>query len=853
MYLIKNSFPAKIKTLFIIKKVFFMVNIYKLEKFLLTTIKSGIFFILFLPVVMNSSYFFPFIVPKNVFFRIAVEIIFFSWLALLHINPIYRPNFKKMNKLVWAVAGFFIVNLVAAIFGIGLYSSFWSNYERMSGLFHFAHLLMFFFVLISVLKNREDWNRFFSFSIFTAVLMSMLGLAQYFEIPFLLQSSGGKRLTGSVGNATFFAAYLLFNLFFLFYFAVKPKRFDLKTFAISFIVFDSYLLIASILSSASAASDWGMLNFLKVPILKEAFEYPRILLPFLILQGLTGLVWYFREKLVYIQGLLIVLIGFLSFMIYNTQTRGVIIGIAIGLGILALFSLFSGADKRIKIASIAAIAFIILSPFALLAGKNTSLVKNNATLNRLATISLTDITTESRFLVWEASWKGIKESPKSFLIGYGPENYFYVFNKYFPVGLYKDEGSRIWFDRAHNIIFDVAVTSGVLGLLVYLSIFGYAAWLLLKRFKVSRAMSSTILFVSLLVAYFVQNIFVFDTINTEILFYLVLGFIVFVTSPTEGEEQEEPQYAASLNYPYLATVVLVLLFGIFAINVRTLKANLLLVEGLTNPNGLSGLERLDILQESVDKSLTGRFEARQQMSNLGVSLLKAQDITPQIAKDIVAKVEPELIKSTQEEPHNIRLFLVLTAFYESAQRFDRSLSLKIINVLNDNLYLSKDRPQIYFQIGQAYAFLGNNEKAYENFQKAVDLAPTVIDANVNLMILYVVTEKYDLAKAQFDNIESIGFKELLPEKQVNYLVRIVDAYSRVKAWEEMAYYQEWLTSLEEVPINYSKLAAIYAKLGDNEKAKLYTQKAVELDSNFADEAALFLQQLEEGLLLDSNE
>ena len=41
--------------------------------------------------------------------------------------------------------------------------------------------------------------------------------------------------------------------------------------------------------------------------------------------------------------------------------------------------------------------------------KTTSFVKNSPVLNRFATISLTENTTESRLTIWKMSWDGFKE------------------------------------------------------------------------------------------------------------------------------------------------------------------------------------------------------------------------------------------------------------------------------------------------------------------------------------------------------------------------------------------------------------------------------------------------------------
>lgn len=844
-----------------------MLKQYNLNRVLLTVLRAGVFFILFSPLVINNHYFFPFIVPRNIFFRIATEVLFFGWLLLLHVNSNYKPAYKHWNKLVWLVISFFLINVIATIFSLGLYNSFWSNYERMGGLFHFAHLVMFFVVLISVFKDKRDWQIFITFSVFVSTLMSLLAFTQWLETPFLLQSSGGKRLTGTAGNATFLAAYLIFNFFFLIYFLAKQSRFSLKTYFISFVTFDVFLLLSTILSSVAFVANWGWLNFLKTPLLSEIFRrafssneiYTAkdstsaliVLGAFLLLQGLIFTAWFLKTKTAFlVQILLGILIVFEGFIIYNTQTRGAIIGLAAGFVFLAIASLFSKVNIRIKQVSIAFLISIIVIPVILVGAKNTDFVKNNGTLDRLASISLTDVTTESRLLTWQASWRGMTENVKTFLIGIGPENYYYVFNKNFPQQIYRDAGSQIWFDRAHNIIFDVGVTTGVIGLITYLAILLSVSAHLYLNYKKGQSLSASLIFISLTIAYFIQNIFVFDTLNTDILFYFFLAFVVFLSSSHNSDNTQEDQSnnRSEVNIIYVTGVVAVMIFGIFSLNIKVLQANNYIYQGLVAVNKEENYkEAYDFLKQSVEESVTGRFEARQQLATFVNGLSKNSNIPPEEIIPMINYATEELRKSTVEEPKNVRHYLYLSTFYNATTRFNRSHSQKVIDLLSEAITLSPTRPHIYYEIAQAYAFQNNFDKAYEYFQKGSKFAPTVIEDRWNILTLAIVFEKFDLADEQYNLMR----QELTWEPGVEDYKKIVSLYGRVNNFTKMIEYQLALINLQPNPGNYAQLAALYAKLGQNDKAIEATNRAVELDPAFAAEAKIFKEQLEAGELLDN--
>ena len=72
------------------------------------------------------------------------------------------------------------------------------------------------------------------------------------------------------------------------------------------------------------------------------------------------------------------------------------------------------------------------------------------------------------------SLKGLKEHP---FLGWGQGNFNLVFNKYYDPKMYKQEP---WFDRAHNVIFDRAITTGLIGLLIYLFFIFYPVYFLFK-------------------------------------------------------------------------------------------------------------------------------------------------------------------------------------------------------------------------------------------------------------------------------------------------------------------------------------------------------------------------------------
>ncbi len=127
-----------------------------------------------------------------------------------------------------------------------------------------------------------------------------------------------------------------------------------------------------------------------------------------------------------------------AFILYKTATRGSLLGLIAAVFVTSvLLVLFAKRHPRLRKVSLGFIVAVIVLFGAWFAGvKNSQFVKNSPTLNRFAEISLNDRTTLSRFELPKMAMKGVKERP---ILGWGQENFNYIFNKYYSPQLYGQE------------------------------------------------------------------------------------------------------------------------------------------------------------------------------------------------------------------------------------------------------------------------------------------------------------------------------------------------------------------------------------------------------------------------------
>ncbi|KKR10073.1 MAG: Tetratricopeptide repeat protein [Parcubacteria group bacterium GW2011_GWA2_39_18] len=769
-------------------------------------LKKSIFFLLaatlFVPLLplplpffnFGALFFFPYIFPKMLAFKILVEIIAALYIILVLMDRRFLP---KINLLHVVVFSFFAVLIISSLFGVDISRSFWGNTERSDGLISLAHFVVYFLILSSFLRKETEWLRFIDIFLASIFLTALYGLFQV-SAPGEFFSTGGARISSTIGNASFFAAYLIFGLFMALFLYFRKKQ------------------------SGN---------------LKPIWKY-----------------WYIVNLLL------------IFFVIFKTETRGAIVALGFGAFAMSLFLVFLSKNKVIKTSALALIALVVLSGAGLWIFKDALIVRTNPTLNRLANISYNDTTTQSRILTWRASWQGWKEKP---LLGWGYENFNVVFDKNFPSPIYQDSGSQIWFDRAHNIVFDIGVTSGFVGLAAYLSIFGVAFWVLFKKKHAINFYSQELLdkkdnqpkkeyllisfLGALLISYFIQNLFVFDTPATYIAFFSILAFMASKMFWLEKEGEAVKAFHKIKDISSTATIgIFIFLLGaIWFLNVLPARANMNLAKALVNSKGPNVQFVPDLFKKAIQDGTYLRFEIRQQLAEFlytaNIPNFKKEDywIIHQFAIS-------EMEKSLKEAALDVKNYLHLIILYNNAAKYapDTStvndLMQKSLDVGEESIQLSPTRPQIYFQLGQTYMNLNQKDKAIEMLEKAVRISPNVAEAHWNLGAGYLLVGQKDKAFSEFAKVKSLGIDI---DTDVNSLNRLAQLYLRVKEYKSaLDAYQKLSLRAPDNAFIHSRLASLYVLTDNLIKAREEIKKAMELDpEHWKIDGENFLNALDRGI------
>lgn len=171
------------------------------------------------------------------------EVIFVSFVWLVCLYPRWRPAWTRLDK---AFFFFVAVLFVTLLIGEDPFFSFWSSMDRTTGGLMWVHLAMVYAASRGVLRWSSDWMDFFSVSIFVALISSLIHLLFLAGIDIVASSAGGSTL----GNSTYFAVYLLFNVFFALFVFTQTNVRSRRIFAgVSIVVF----CVTLFLTSANAA------------------------------------------------------------------------------------------------------------------------------------------------------------------------------------------------------------------------------------------------------------------------------------------------------------------------------------------------------------------------------------------------------------------------------------------------------------------------------------------------------------------------------------------------------------------------------------------------------------------------
>ena len=549
--------------------------------------------------------------------------------------------------------------------------------------------------------------------------------------------------------------------------------------------------------------------------------------------------WLFiRTKSAGLRGLYGGLILLFAFILFHTGTRGTMLGLIGGSGLafvyLALMAERGAAIKKWALGGFLAVLVIVGGLFML---RGHAFIKESPIFSRLTNISLAE--GSIRFTVWGVALEGVKEHP---ILGWGQENFNYVFNKYYDPALYAAEP---WYDRTHNIFFDWLITGGVVGLLAYLCILLAALYYsvfkpLWNRIRTGVSNATTFkieeqaLILGLLAGYMFHNLFVFDNLASWIFYAVVLALIhQRVSRPVAFVENYQINNDI-LERIVVPAMVVIASAAIYFVNVPSIRAAGDIIDAYR-------AQTLDGKIAKFETALSRGSFADQEISEQFAQAMGPVVSNPALAADkkleLIGSVSAALEKLKNEKPGDARVYLVHSNFYRMAG--EQSLALA---ELNRSLELAPQKSDILEEQGLMYVIIGDKVAAVEVLRHAYELDKRNNIARVRFAAALLNNGQTEEADALLDPAETIPGSDLWyafasdsmiisiahQEKRQDLLLRIMIARKEI----------------EPTRIDYrTNLAAVYYEMGELDKAIAVLEEAIRDIPTFKSEGQTLIKKI----------
>lgn len=457
-------------------------------------------------------------------------------------------------------------------------------------------------------------------------------------------------------------------------------------------------------------------------------------------------------------------------------------------------------------------------------------------LGRFTSISIKELTTGARTLVWGMAYQGFKERP---VLGWGQENFNYVFNKYYDPRMY---GQEQWFDRTHNVFLDWLIAGGIFGLIGYLSLFGTGVYYVLRKAPHKSRLAQIVLrkknpdnnpfnlvdksiLIGLLGGYFFQNLFVFDNVVSYMLFFAVLAY---VSGTWRHLDDDTPKFELPEGFASAASlfIVLVTIYSLYAMTYKPYAAGTTLIQAMTpSQKGVSA--NLAYFKEAIAYDTVGIPEMREQLLQIGSEIIAAPSVPDEEKLKFAEYIDNQYQEQFLLAPNDARYF-----FFYGSYLSNIGNSAAAIPALERAKALSPTKQQILFSLGAAYISVGQHQKAFDVMKGAYESEKS----NKQAAELYAASAIY------------LGKTEVVVEiygTDTPAVGNIARAYADVKKLDKAkASALKLIAKSPNDADSHLVMASVYIKLNDKPNAILEIKKVIELNPSFAPQGNAAIQELQ---------
>ncbi len=532
--------------------------------------------------------------------------------------------------------------------------------------------------------------------------------------------------------------------------------------------------------------------------------------------------------------------GMFIFVLIETGTRGTVIGFAVGVLVMSAYIGFFGTQfKEYRKYAVGGFAILAIVIAVFVAGRDSEVIQSNPNLARIANISSKDL--EIRMIIWNAAWEGVKEKP---LLGYGQSNFNYVFNDKYDPRLYAQEQ---WFDRAHNIFMDWLITGGFVGLVIYLSIFGWCLYYLLikplhKKDESFNVMERGVL-LGVLAGYFTHNLVVFDNIVSYMFFAIILALITSRVGviPDKVADFKIDKLIIS---QFLAPVAMIILaLSIYTFHVPGMQASADVIDAF---RAETPTESLAFFVKAVERNSFAQQEITEQLAQQAISVVRNEQIPVAVREAFATTSEAELLRLERDKPGDARIQVFIGSYYRAMNQLDKAE--KHMALARE---FSPKKQAIIIQQGFVALSQGRTSEAHQFFKDSFDLDERNLEAREYYAASFFYVDEPAGAQFLLEDEGGVSNKDDIIRRfaksdfligaanqfgHSDFVIQLFDFRIRGEFPENVGWKKD--------PQNWATLAFLYYQNDDLETAVSILNEAKEVIPTFEDSANCFIDNIE---------
>ncbi|NWJ45969.1 MAG: O-antigen ligase family protein [Chloroflexi bacterium] len=513
------------------------------------------------------------------------------------IGPDNLPLFQRIATRPLVLPAYILTfayiaaTLISVVPGVSL----WGSYDRLEGTYTFLSYVVFFLAIVFNLRERRQIERIISFILLTNVPVSIYGVMQHYKAdPLPWQGDTTFRVTSTMGNAIFIAAYLIMVVPIVVYRILTTGRWLLENRANAsrsnsgrarniafswfglyafFFIFELGLFYVILnLNANYRPESTGVAQNSTQQLIDQANTAagnsnqlvggtsigPIWSLPLVLLISF-GIFFMFTVKRKDTDnnflfrlgefGCYILLLGLILAVIVFSKSRGPLAGMLVGLYILPplLFATYKRWRWLTGWLGVGILGGVLLLLFNLPQGSTPlepvfSTLRQNPEIARFGEFLQTeDGTGRVRRLIWQTDFELLGDTaakdPLRLLLGHGPESMYYISPQFYQPELGWFEARNAIPDRSHNAYLDALVNTGIFGFVAYLGFVLLFFYYSVKFLRRSRRYEYRVLLACLIAGMLSHLVEIFtgiQVVSSFMMFFLFAGLVAVLGGLVQG-------------------------------------------------------------------------------------------------------------------------------------------------------------------------------------------------------------------------------------------------------------------------------------------------------------------------------